>query len=165
MSDERPSSGFGRRLSTAQPEGTPTKPLPKSEPDCDPAEPVVAVEPATTVEPAERADPGIDNKRLDHRSRTLLSGKLIFGNVTISPDCVIRDLSDGGARVRVSAAIPLPASLSLMVVRDGLLFGATIVWRRGDELGLKFNSKLDLQDQVDRELRPVQAIWKALASR
>jgi len=106
-----------------------------------------------------------DERRAGHRARALLSGKVIIGNGLMSPDCVIRDLSDGGARVRISGSIELPDAVGLLVIRDGLLFDATLAWRRGDETGLAFAGRHDVRGDVDPAHRAVHRLWKELAPR
>jgi hypothetical protein len=106
-----------------------------------------------------------DERRAGHRTRALLSGKIIVGNGVMSPDCVIRDLSDGGARVRISGSIELPEAVGLLVIKDGLLFDATLAWRRGDETGLAFTGRHDVRGDVDPAHRGVHRLWKELAPR
>jgi hypothetical protein len=97
------------------------------------------------------------------RARSLLTGKLVIGDGEVSHDCVIRNLSAKGARVRVSSALGLPATAGLLVVKEGLLFDAAVVWRRGDQVGLTFTGQHDLRDDTDPAHRGVRALWTALA--
>jgi hypothetical protein len=80
-------------------------------------------------------------------------------------DCIIRDFSSGGARLRISAATTLPPNLGLLVIKEGLLFDATVAWRRGDETGLVFVRQYDLRGDVDPARRGICALWSQLASR
>jgi hypothetical protein len=100
-----------------------------------------------------------------HRARALLSGKVIVGNGSISADCIIRDLTRNGARVRISRGIGLPEDVALLVIKDGLLFEASVIWRRGDELGLVFNDRRDLRRDSDPSRMGVRALWASLAPR
>jgi len=107
----------------------------------------------------------VDNRRRARRARTLLAGKIIAGNGLNVLDCMIRDFSSGGARVRISAATALPPKVSLLVIKEGLLFEANVAWRRGDETGLTFVGRYDLRGDVAPAHKGVRALWMELASR
>jgi hypothetical protein len=104
-----------------------------------------------------------DVRRADLRARSLLTGKILIGDGAVSHDCVIRNFSAKGARVRLAGAINLPGAVSLMVVKEGLLFDATIAWRRGEQIGLAFSGQYDLRKDVDPAHRGARALWTALA--
>ena len=78
------------------------------------------------------------NSRLHPRRRVLKAGKIVFSNLGASIDVTIRDMSDGGARLRVPPNIALPKLFNLLVVSDGMLFPAEIRWHRGGSVGIKF---------------------------
>jgi PilZ domain len=102
-------------------------------------------------------------RREDQRARSLLTGKIVIGDGAVSHDCVIRNFSAKGARVRLAGAINLPGAVSLLVVKEGLLFDATIAWRRGDQIGLAFRGQYDLRNDTDPAHRGARALWTALA--
>jgi hypothetical protein len=106
-----------------------------------------------------------ENRRIASRSRTLLAGKIIIGEGLISPDCVIRDLSSSGARVRISAETDLPPTVRLLVIKEGLLFEANVAWRRDDQTGLVFVGQCDLRSDVDPARSGVRALWAQLTDR
>jgi hypothetical protein len=139
MIGESPTPGFGRRSTDPSP----------------PDSVVPAVEELRTGE----------NRRIASRARALLAGKIIIGRGLISPDCVIRDLSSSGARVRISAETDLPPKVSLLVIKEGLLFEANVAWRRGDQTGLAFVGQYDLRGDVDAAHRGARALWVELADR
>jgi hypothetical protein len=102
-------------------------------------------------------------RRLGVRSRALLTGKIVIDDGRVSYDCVIRNLSTKGARVRIPNSIGLPSEVGLLVVKEGLLFDAAIAWRRGDQIGLTFSGQHDLRESADPAHRGVRALWAALA--
>jgi len=104
------------------------------------------------------------DRRMAQRSRALLAGKLIVGNGAMSSDCTIRDMTDGGARIRISHAVGLPKAVMLLVIKDGLVFEANVAWRRGDELGLEFTRRMDVRDEAMRSLG-LRALWAELTPR
>ena len=102
-------------------------------------------------------------RRLGVRSRSLLTGKIVLDDGAVSYDCVIRNLSTKGARVRIASSIGLPGEVGLLVVKEGLLFDAAVAWRRGDQIGLTFSAQHDLRQGADPAHRGVRALWAALA--
>jgi hypothetical protein len=58
-------------------------------------------------------------------------------------DCLIRDISPTGARLELSGAATIPDRFTLLVPQTGKTFEATIKWRRGDEVGVAFESGQD----------------------
>jgi hypothetical protein len=116
---------------------------------------------APAVEPVRTGE----NRRISGRVRTLLAGKLIIAQSGISLDCLIRNLSTGGARVRVNAETDLPPKVSLLLVKEGLLFETNVSWRRGDQIGLTFEGRYDLSGDVDPARRGARALWAQLTAR
>jgi hypothetical protein len=102
-------------------------------------------------------------RRASPRARSLLTGKIVIDDASVSHDCVIRNLSAKGARVRLAGAINLPGAVGLLVVKEGLLFDATIAWRRGEQIGLAFTGQHDLRTDADPAHRGARALWAALA--
>jgi hypothetical protein len=109
-------------------------------------------------------DPPADIAAADHRAsarrRVLLAGKLVYGDSDLSVGCAIRDLSESGARVRLSGPVALPQRLKLIEVRTGQCFDCEIAWRRVPELGLRFLSCVDLATSERREHWMLKRIWQ-----
>lgn len=98
------------------------------------------------------------------RQRTLLRGRVCFGPYhSITVDCGIRNLSEHGAQVRLPPQQPLPGELTLLHVNEGLAFDASVIWRRGEVVGLRFNARHNLKGDVADDLKSLRAIWSALA--
>lgn len=53
-------------------------------------------------------------------------------------DCVIRDLSQHGAKVQFSAAVALPQKIELEIPNRGERKQAVVRWRHDDQVGLEF---------------------------
>lgn len=104
---------------------------------------------------------GVERRQL-HRARAFLSGKIIIDNGRVSPDCLIRNLSVHGAHINISASLELPRAVGLMLIKEGLLFDATVVWRQGDKTGLVFHGQHNLLDADDPASRAVRALWEEL---
>ena len=78
----------------------------------------------------------VDERRTTPRKRTLRSAKIVYGDYRYTLDCVIRDVGDGGARLRSAHAADAPNEFHLFDA--GQLQKAAVQWRRGDEMGVRF---------------------------
>jgi len=87
--------------------------------------------------------------------RRVLQGAWIFlGGGATSIPCVIVDLSDAGARLKVDPEHKLPEQFILVMSRDGLLNRrCRTVWRQEDQLGVNFVSQTSLRPKAQRPVR------------
>ena len=102
------------------------------------------------------------------RRRVLLSGKLAYGN-GFSADCLIRDQSETGARVVVSTEL-IPHDLVLIFVTQATAYEAEVVWRRGNEVGLRLGHAHALKpgsagDETQSSLKLARKLWAEAAAR
>ena len=77
-------------------------------------------------------------RREFQRIRVLKSAQLQFKNKLISLDCTIRDISVGGARLRLNGPTELPDRFDILMNGTGDKFPARLMWRRGNEVGVSF---------------------------
>jgi len=77
-------------------------------------------------------------RRIQRRGRVLKAGKIVFNSNQSVIDCVIRDLSPGGARVQLTQAGEIPDAFGLFVVNAGVIYPASILWRSRTEHGVIF---------------------------
>lgn len=87
-----------------------------------------------------------DEKRFIPRRRVLKSGKIIFADGTLVVDCVIRNLSVGGARLEVPTTIAIAHQFTLLDVQTGRRYPATVAWRRGEQMGVEFGDTPEEED-------------------
>lgn len=80
----------------------------------------------------------IIEKRRSHRRRVLKRGKALLHDNNTVLDCLIRDLSDGGARLQIEHAATLPMLFRLANVSDGEVSEVRLVWRRDGQAGVAF---------------------------
>lgn len=76
--------------------------------------------------------------RNQHRQRTLKKGRVLISETT-TVDCVIRDLSEKGARLQFAALTVLPKQFRLLNVSDNVTRPATLVWQRSELVGVTFS--------------------------
>src|SRR4051812_46861296 len=79
------------------------------------------------------------NQRGAPRMRTLIAAKISFNNGQSTLDCLIRNLSDTGAKLIVSAAIALPDGFDLLIPQKSVTRRVRIVWWRGEAMGVRFD--------------------------
>ena len=104
---------------------------------------------------------GAERRRSERRSCTL-GGKLFYGLAGLSIDCVIRDISDHGARIAVpSAAWKAPKDIHLLSLREGKVYSGTVVWNRGRYLGLNFSAVQPAEAIADPMMTPIKKAWAA----
>jgi diguanylate cyclase (GGDEF)-like protein len=79
----------------------------------------------------------MDERRREHRHRTLRSGKIIFNKQSV--DCIVRNLSDVGACLQVDNAAGLAASFELAIDGEGTK-RCQLVWLSETRVGVEFRS-------------------------
>jgi len=101
-------------------------------------------------------------RRRSERKICTLGGRLFFGLAGLSIDCVIRDISDHGARVAVpSAAWKAPKEVHLLSLREGKVYSGQVVWNRGRYLGLNFSQVQPAEAIADPMMAPIKTAWAA----
>lgn len=81
-------------------------------------------------------DGAIENRNA-LRHRTLKAGKIVFDNQQCIIDCVIKNVSDTGARLEVNAWFECPDHVTLQI-HDGPTHECQVVRHNETELGVKF---------------------------
>jgi hypothetical protein len=106
------------------------------------------------------------NHRRELRARTLLSGKIVYGpRDEFTLDCVIRDLSDGGARLKLTGGAQVPDRFQLILISAGEARDATVAWRDHPQIGVAFGAKRDLKDAADPAASMLRRLWLDVAGR
>ena len=75
------------------------------------------------------------DRRQEERKSVSLPGKLLFKGG--EADCVVFDISPGGALVSTTAEVPDKLPLRLKVTQSGEFLGMA-AWRKDDRIGLRF---------------------------
>jgi hypothetical protein len=109
------------------------------------------------------------------RQKSFLRGMIYFNNRRSAVDCLIRDISNFGARVIFSDSVQTPDVLDLYIPQKEQTLRAHVIWRHGTELGVGFEqaqqsdqageSSGDLAERVTRleaELATMKRILKKL---
>jgi hypothetical protein len=72
------------------------------------------------------------------RQKSFLRGCVYFNKRRGALDCLIRDLSEQGARIIFSEAVNVPDVVDLYIPQKEQTVRAHVQWRHGDEIGLAF---------------------------
>ncbi|MEM9262858.1 MAG: PilZ domain-containing protein [Pseudomonadota bacterium] len=83
-----------------------------------------------------------DSKETQNRRGVDRVGTFIFAKINVDADievdCVIRDMSDGGARIRLEEARPLPATMRLTLTDTAQTRLCRLAWQQARNAGLEF---------------------------
>ena len=106
-----------------------------------------------------------DEQRRSGRRRVLLAGRLVYADGAMTVDCIIRDRSECGARLKLTGPAVLPPKLTLVEVGPGLAHECEITWRRFPEIGVSFLSSTNLEDVSGTELLQLRRMWQDARAR
>jgi hypothetical protein len=84
-----------------------------------------------------RPGPADKKKRAKDRTPTFKAGRVVFSGRSEAP-CVIKDLSDSGARIVLEGEASLPPQVTLVIATTGSRKEASVVWQVDREVGLSF---------------------------
>jgi hypothetical protein len=73
------------------------------------------------------------------RKRSFLQGRIFFNNRRSSVDCLIRDISDTGAKLSFSEAVTVPEVMELYVPAKEEMRRVRAQWRSGNDMGIAFD--------------------------
>ncbi len=80
----------------------------------------------------------MNERRNSRRSKSFLRGLVYVSRKRGGLACLVRDLSDKGARIIFSDNVTLPDVIDLHIPQRERTLRARVQWRRGDEIGLGF---------------------------
>lgn len=79
-----------------------------------------------------------ENSRAKTRSRVLKGAKLVHMSNWSLVDCIVRDLSETGARIICGDQFAVANEFRFLIPSANTIQNARVVWRRGDLLGIEF---------------------------
>jgi hypothetical protein len=78
----------------------------------------------------------------EHRStprhRTFKAAHIAFKERGAAISCVVRDLSDTGACLKVESPIGIPETFDLVFESDQSIRTCRVVWRKANQIGIEF---------------------------
>src|SRR5260370_41908410 len=95
------------------------------------------------------------DRRQGARDKVIYGGVADIGERGATRDCVVRNISEKGAKIEFSNVVKLPKEqMSLTIARKGRSFLATIIWWRDNFVGVAFRSEtpseLPVSDLAER---------------
>ncbi|MBO9709324.1 MAG: PilZ domain-containing protein [Caulobacter sp.] len=104
-------------------------------------------------------DSGANDRRAGPRTSMQHAGKALCG--AFAWDCVIRDMSTGGARIQMLSTASPPDALQLVDLVTGFAHDVKVVWQKDREYGLKIARSHDLRGLAPSGLQTAKRIWAA----
>jgi len=106
-------------------------------------------------------------RRTTSRRRVYYGGRIAFHARTSTLDCIVRNVSESGARVELDNPAVLPDQVDLTIARQGVSYFARIVWRRANMAGVALDGprrhvaalpldlalRLRATERINRQLR------------
>lgn len=77
-------------------------------------------------------------RRSEARRRSLLRASVVYADGRASMDCIVRDITSKGARLKFSGPVMVTPHFELRLLERGERRASQKVWVRGDEMGAKF---------------------------
>jgi len=99
------------------------------------------------------------------RTRTLFAGRIVFHDGAYSYECVVRDVSEGGARIEIPSAHLIPRRFYFLSSKEEIAHDCELVWRTRMMAGIKFRQSIQLATCKDPKLRYLRQIAAELCPR
>jgi len=95
------------------------------------------------------------DRRRSERDKVIYGGLAEIGDDGATRDCVVRNISDQGAKIEFSTAVKLhKEQMSVAIARKGRSFLARVVWWRDNFVGVAFSPESELPvSDLDERLR------------
>jgi len=105
----------------------------------------------------------LSDKRAARRHRTRLrSGKILDAGNKFLVECVVHDRSDEGARLRIVENVALTPPIRLFDDEQGTVHDVSIVWRRGQDLGVRYVPGCGTAPPTEAQLRELRGKYYAI---
>jgi hypothetical protein len=79
----------------------------------------------------------MDHNRGTQRQNVIMAGTISFGGSGI--DCLVRNISVGGANLEVESQIGIPSSFDLVINVERSNHHCHVVWRKARRIGVAFD--------------------------
>lgn len=103
----------------------------------------------------------MDERRSSRRQKSFLRGVVYFDKRRSETACLVRDLSEDGARIILSQTVTIPDLIELDIPQREQTVIARVEWRRADEAGLSFSrpdmATLRREDQLIKRIAELEA--------
>jgi hypothetical protein len=76
--------------------------------------------------------------RRAERVKSFLRAQIIFNQRMSTIDCVVKNISQTGARLALNEGLSIPSEFDLLIPQKGRTYRARLVWRDADAIGVEF---------------------------
>ena len=90
----------------------------------------------------------MNERRSKSRQKSFLQGRIYFNHRRTSVDCLVRDISEKGARLKFPGAVATPEVVELYIPNKDESYRARVQWRVADEMGVVFTMHEDAPSVV-----------------
>ena len=91
------------------------------------------------------------NERRNVRRRVCYGAQIMLEAASAPIEALVRNISDKGAAVRAPDGRPLPSSFQLSVDRSGVTRAVKVIWKRGRDFGVSFDSPTARDNVIDAQ--------------
>ena len=110
----------------------------------------------------------MQERRIVHRDRTYLGGQVAYNNRCSTMDCLVRNMSQNGAKIGFSNTALIPSEFDVLIPQKGESRRARIVWRGDKQAGVAFlqsEKSAVISIESARRIKKLQAERDTLARR
>ena len=90
------------------------------------------------MEALEKMENPMPERRASARLKSFLQGRIYYNHRRSSVDCLVRDISEAGAKLVFAGAVSLPDVVELYLSNKEEVRRAKVEWRKGNEMGVGF---------------------------
>ena len=78
-----------------------------------------------------------EDRRRDQRHRAFKGASISFDRAA-GIDCIVRNISDGGAMLEIASPVGIPNDFTLVIKPEYLKRKCRVVWRSAKKIGVRF---------------------------
>jgi hypothetical protein len=86
----------------------------------------------------------MQEQRQAERIRSFLRAQIVFNNRMSTIDCIIKNISQTGAKVALNESLTVPTEFEIDIPQKGRSHRARLVWRDKDAIGIQFTDSKPL---------------------
>ena len=88
-----------------------------------------------------KADMNDNDKRKQQRLPAYLGAKIFFDHKPSTFDCLVKNISDHGARINIESIWDIPETFRLHIAKFNMSYECRTIWKTHNQLGVSYNSK------------------------
>ncbi|MGJ3264458.1 MAG: PilZ domain-containing protein [Salinarimonas sp.] len=100
-------------------------------------------------------------QRASPRRRALIAARIRYGNGAVTVDCVVRNISETGAKIDLSEGVALPDHFEIVIPQLNVVHHAELRWRHAHEAGIAFVDAPADEAPASHAAAPTEAALKA----